>query len=260
MKKINVYLKILILISLGLMSVIVSQIIENDFWKASFSNIGSAVLVAGILAVISEAILRRELLDYIIEKINLKIQIDQSGLKEIYSYASNINYASLLQEAQLSVDIVHMNSKEWIGRHIDEIRDILNQKSCTIQVFLMSPDSIFLEPLSQHFNQSKEDMIKKIEGSVKEWKGISEKKQPLKGKLKIYYHNEHPTASLVRVDNKIINIQNRMVSGKSKKLFCTVFQSLNREDDIYSLYNREIRELESRSILIYESKVSKHVN
>lgn len=254
MKKINVYLRILILISLGLLAILSSQIINNDFWKATFSNVGSAILVAGILTVLSEFFLKRDLVDYVIERIGLKMQIDHSGLQEIYTSASDINYVSLLREARLTVDIVHINGLEWIGRHIDEVKKILNRKDCTIQVFLMSPESIFLEALSQHFNQSKEDMIKKIESSVREWTKLAESDNPLKGRLKIYYHTEHPTASLIRVDNKIINIQNRLVSGKSKKLFCTIFQSTNHEDDMYSLQVREIKELERSSKLIYESK------
>lgn len=247
-------MKIFFLIALGLLSFIISQCIEeNIFWKGVFSNIGSAILVAGILTVMSEYVLKNELIEFLLEKVKLKTQIDSMGLEEIHSSASKIDYTKILSNSISSIDVVHTNGAEWIGRHMDIVREVLETKNCTIRVFLMSPSSVFLDAFAQHIKQPQEYIINRIQESVELWKSAVDV-NVLKGKLKIYYHNVNPTSSLVRVDNRIINIQNKLISVRSKKLLCTIFRSTGREDDMFSVLSNEIKVIEERSELVFESQ------
>jgi hypothetical protein len=238
----------LLLIIFGMIFILLSQILTNEFWKASCSNIASAIIVAGIFSVINEKISKDSLIELILAKMKLKQEIDSTGIEEVFTDISNVDYRYYLKTAKKSIDIVHVYGRTWTTNNMDEIEEKLLNTNCQIRVILLSPHSPFIDGLASYYNITPEDLVSKIEEVTDMWKCLyakkmQRKKRSTQSSLTLYYHNGQPASALYRIDNRIINVQSKFSGGRSKKLPTLVCIDTERADDLYGNFYKEIQEL-----------------
>lgn len=241
------WLKIIGLILGGFVFILLSQIATIEFWKASFSNIASAILVAGILTAIDEKLIKDNLVELILDKLNLKRGIDQTGIEEVFTDISEIDYKYYFKYAKRSIDIIHVYGRTWTSNNEDEIKDKLLNSNCNIRVIIASPESPFINGLAFYYGMTPDKLKYRIEEVTTTWKKIYAKKisrRKTESTLELYYHKGQPSYSLYRFDDKIVTVHNKVAnSGKTKKLPTIVCKNTRRQDDLYSSYLDEINEL-----------------
>lgn len=250
LKNSNVYfgISILLLLVVGLLMGIISQQFTSEFWKASFSNISSALIVAGVLSFINEKIMKENLIEIILDKVDLKKNIDTTGVSEIHTNISNIKYSSYLKNSEKNIDIIHTYGRTWTSNNIDEISEKLLNSDCNIRIVLVNPNSLFIDGLAYVYGETSDGLRQIILDMSERWKELYEKKEAVKGKttessIKLYYHKNLPSCSLYRFDDNIINVQSKLSCGRSKKLTSIVCTNTEKEDDVYSNFNHEIEQL-----------------
>lgn len=236
------------LISLGFIFIFISQVVTNEFWKASFSNVASAIIVAGIFAAFNEKIMKGELIETILAKIQLKQQIHDTGIEEIFADISNIDYRAYIKSAKKNIDIIHVYGRTWTTSNLDEIEEKLLNSNCQIRVVLVDPESKFIPGLADFYGITPEKLKLKIEEVTDMWRKVKEKKELRKkrktqGSIRVYYHKGQPASSLYRIDDRIINVQNKFCGTRSKKLTTLVCKKGGKAEYIYDNFTDEIEEL-----------------
>jgi len=242
------WLTIIGLLAFGLGLVLISQKTTNEFWKATWSNLASAIMVAGIFSAVNEKLMKDKLVELILSKIKLKDRIDKTGIEEVYTDIRDIDYRYYLKDAKNFIDIIHVYGRTWTTNNLDEIREKLFYSNCQIRIILVSPESIFIEGLANYYNISPEELKHRISEVTKMWTDLAEEKNRRKkskttSSLKLFYHKGQPASSLYRIDERIINVQNKFSGMRSKKLPTIVCRNTSQTDDLYENFLKEIEDL-----------------
>jgi hypothetical protein len=246
------WIGILAQLAAGVIFLLISEKIGDGIWNGVTENIGTAFFFTGIFGLVQEFILKDKLVDVILSKLKLKEDIDRTGIESVFFGISDIDYGFFLKKAKKNIDIVHIYGRTWTNSNIDEIEDRLMNSNCRIRVVLLSPDSLFVPALAEHYNQSPETLKKTIEDVSLLWKKAYEKTEKRRKRRQssseLYYHTGMPANSLYRIDDRIIFVQNKMTKGKSKRLPSFIYRKSEKAE---SLYNDQLGEIE---VLIQESE------
>lgn len=209
------------------------------------SNIGAVLLVSEIYTIIDNMMLKESLIDMVVQKVNLKKDVDDTGLIKIGSNLADIPYSELLGNASANIDIIHNYARTWTTNNLDFIKNSVLNKKCKLRVALLNPDSPFVGALEKHYGYSEGRLLKLIEEAADTWKKlyreIEERRKQNKqvGILELYYFNGQPTDSLYRIDDKIIVVTTKNSESKSVYLPFIIYQK-NGENGLYSIYLKEI--------------------
>lgn len=208
-------LSVIICLGLGGISIvlfIIAGTISNSTWNNILNNIASVLLVSGIVSIINEYVLRNQLIDTIYNKTGLKEDINKAGLAKIFLDINKVDYEKFFEKKCTQIDIVHVYGKSWTSKHLKMFTEKLKKEKCKIRVFLVSPDSEFIKPLSTFYNVSEEELKTNMNSVIKMWKEINEKGN--KGIVEVYYHKGNPTASFYKANNSIIIVNSSMAAGR----------------------------------------------
>jgi hypothetical protein len=226
---------------------IISQSVNNEFWKAIIRNIASAILITGIFSLLNQYFLKDKLVELILNKLNLKQDIDRAGIESLFSGIDDIDYRYFFKKAKKNIDILHIYGRTWTNNNIDEITNKYLNSNCNIRVILLSPNSLFVPALADHYNSEHynctpgnlRDIILEV---ANKWAEMVKKKHGRKSKnfLKLYFHFGQPTNSIYRIDDRIIIVQTKTSKGKTKRLPSIICKDTQRADDLYSIYMDEI--------------------
>ncbi len=141
----------LILGLVGVLMLFLCELIGDGIIKNLVSEIGSAILISGILGIIDEYVLKEGLVELILEKINIRDEVNKTGLEEIVSGITEINYKYYFKNAKKNIDIIHIYGRTWTNNNIDEITDRILRTNCKVRVILVNPESKFVPGLEEHF-------------------------------------------------------------------------------------------------------------
>lgn len=209
------------------------------------SNIGSVLLISGIYTIIDNMILKESLIEMVVQKINLKKDIDETGLIKIGNNLTDVPYSELLGNASANIDIIHNYARTWTTNNLDFIKNSVLNKECKLRVVLLNPDSPFVGALEKHYGYSEGQLLGLIKEAVDTWKGLYqeiEKRREQKkrvGIMELYYFNGQPTDSLYRIDDKVIVVATKNSKTKSTYLPFIIYQK-NGENGLYAIYLKEI--------------------
>lgn len=223
--------------------------------NALASNIGSVLLVSGIYTIIDNMYLKEALVDLVIQKVKLDKEIDDTGLEQIDSILTNIDYKSYFENAQTNIDIVHNYGRTWTTNNYDFIKNTVMNRECKVRVVLLNPDSPFVSALEKHYEYPEGHLVELINEASDKWRALyydveGKRKDCLKkksstyknkycGTVELYYFNGQPTNSLYRIDSKIIVVNSKSSKEKSVYLPYYIFND-NSEKGLYHTYLREI--------------------
>lgn len=242
----------LILAIVGIIFLFFSEYLGNTLAKNLISEIGSAILISGILGIIDEYVLKEGLVELILEKMKIKEELNNTGLEEMLSGITEINYKYYFKQANKNIDIIHIYGRTWTNNNIDEITDRILKTNCNVRVILVDPSSKFVPALEEHFNYTSGKLETLIHDVSKVWKSKYEKKQQQKrkstqGSIKLYYHKGQPTNSMYRIDNRIIVVQTKTTKEKTTKMPAMIFKDTNKEECFYNIYLKEIEQIVKES-------------
>lgn len=243
------------LLVLGIILLLISECLPDSIFKNMINQIALAILISGILGLINEYILKKSLVDLILDKIQIKSDVDNTGIESILTKITEINYKLYFKQATKNIDIVHIYGRTWTNNHIDEIMERVKTAKCKVRVVLVSPNSSFVPALEKHFDYEEGKLGELIEEVTDVWRkqynkieDISKKdtrksKKKKLGTIELYYHEGQPTNSIYRIDDKIIVIQTKSSKEKTTKLPAIIFKNTKNNDCIFKIYQNEINTL-----------------
>ena len=232
----------------GVLFLGISNMITNVNFGSFINDIGSAILISGILGVIDQYILQDSLVGLILDKLKIKESVNNTGLEELLPGMQEVNYKYYFKDAKKNIDIVHIYGKTWTNNNIDEISDRVVKGNCKVRVVLVDPESLFVPALEEHFRYENGELSKLIKDVSKMWKMKYDKKQEQKkratqGTIELYYHKGQPTNAMYRIDDRIIVVQTKTSQEKTTRMPAMIFKDTNKEDCIFNIYNREIEQI-----------------
>lgn len=240
----------------GLLLKVLSLSLESltPFFSSLFSELSSVVLIAGTFGLLDRFILTKEMLTFIVNKVNLKRSIEQTGISEVYYGWKSIPYDDLFSKVEHSVDIVHAYGQTWTRTHSDNILTLLRTTKCKVRVILMDPEcpEIINSFYSHYNNSSPESLIDKINTVTRTWKRLFDRSEIGDiERLKVYYHSRPQTVALYRFDDKIVCNQLNITKDPTTYNFPSITcEKTENSIDMYKVYIAEIERLilESREI------------
>lgn len=215
-------------------------------WKSIFCSIGSVFIVSGVYNVIYEYGIRNSMFNVIRKELGIKDFIVSAGVDSIWLQLNDIPYKSLFHDVKAEVDIVHSYGNSWNDANYDYIKDVLQQKKgVIIRVILLSPKSKLINGLYELYRkETVNELLQSMKKSIKYWFELSDIAKDNGNTVKIYYHEQNPTHSLYRFDDKIVNVANLITKTRTSKL-PTIICKKNEKytDTLFSNYYSEIEEL-----------------
>jgi hypothetical protein len=260
--KLRYWLGVSAFIGVGLLLLVISQIIPNNFFKNLAEDVASALFISGAFGLISELILKDKMVSLILEKLNLKEQIDKTGVVSFHKNIDGIDFKYYFKSANKNIDIVHVYGRTWTTTHFNQLKDKLRNSNCKIRVILVHPESKFISGLAYIYNCSEEELkgrILEVEGI---WKSLYQEKQKMKRKknqssLELYYTNCFPAHSLYRFDDDLIQVQSKPTIGRSNDLTTIVCKRTDKADNLFNKYVSEIEEVlqDSKEVNLEEERI-----
>jgi len=243
------------LLSMGLICLFAAEYISSRVWGNVVSEIGSAILISGILGIIDEYVLKESLVELILNKMNIKDTLNNTGLEELVSGITEINYKYYFKNAKNCIDIVHIYGQTWTNNNIDEITERVVNGNCKVRVILVDPGSEFVPALEKHFEYEDGKLSRLIKEVSKVWKSKHEKKQERRkrvtqGSIQLFYHKGQPTNAMYRIDDRVIVVQTKTTREKTTRMPAMIFKDTNKKECFYNIYLKEIEQLikESREV------------
>lgn len=135
-------------------------------------NVGSVLLISGIYTIIDNMFLKESLIDLVVKKVKLDREIDDTGLTQIDSTLTNINYKDYIENAQNNIDIIHNYGRTWTTNNFDFIKNTVMNKECKVRVVLLNPESLFVSALERHYGYSDGRLVDLIKEVTEKWKSL----------------------------------------------------------------------------------------
>lgn len=250
-----------LLIILALASLTISLSIKDmhPFLGNIFDDTASALFITGLFGLFNEFILKRDQLDMIIDKVNLKKSIDNAGIEDIVLGWQGIPYNKLFSETKKNIDVVNAYGQTWLKYYREKLLKVLKETNTNIRVILLDPnDDINMEAFSRHYNISKDELINRIKNVTNMCKSIYNEAGVIdENRLKIYYHKGIQTLALYRFDKYIVSNELEITKDFSSgaefpNIIC---KDSNDKYTLYKIYLNQINDLIKESIQVQLSDI-----
>lgn len=218
------------------------------------ASVATTLLVGGLLGLAYEIALRRELVghfnralntvridvantvDRVDRRIGLAHTIDHIGLDEIEPKESHFDYSDMIISSH-KLWFVFNDGRTWFSQHAADIHERLQKPNLVTNIILADTHSPFLDALAVKVDDSKEELQRKVEGTVK----LVGKLRTSDHKVTIYGHSMPTTYSLIMNETKAVFIPYPM-ARKADRIPCFVFSSAS-EDGFYGMLRRDVAAL-----------------
>lgn len=223
----------------------------SSFGYKFFTDLGSAILVSGVISFISQIMLKKEFDLDLAEKMKISESINSSGLTTILTDASKYDYTEIMMKARNFCVIIN-DGKRWVENHSQKLKDRFDKTSNTTEFFIVNPEGPFFKALAVKTNKNEEELRAKIENTITLLKEIySESKK--KSKLNIYYLKNYPTQTLFYSDNKVVVTPYQTSSGRNTiPLYEYSFKT--HKESIGKHLNEDLKKVREESTLIWEGR------
>ena len=240
----RIIISAILFLIIGIIFILSSTQCENEVVKALYSTLGAAFVISGVYSVLYEAIIRKGMIATVVEKVNLKRSIDETGLKEIYLRIDDIPYRSMIESSKSKIIIMHSYGKNWTINNIGYIKDICTKKKIVVKVMLLNPESSFCDSLNSHYNNTREAMKARIQEMTDKW--LQLKKDLSTGSsVEVYYFDGNPTHSIYVFDNEMVIIPSTVTNDFTYEIPNIRCQKDDRNNrSLYTAYASELENLE----------------
>ena len=185
----------------------------DSFWRGMLSNVGQTILVGGVLSLAYEYFLRDDMLkmqsesegrivekyESISEKFDLAEGAYTLGLRRIHQKERLVDYGPILVGAK-SIVLMFNDGRTWFSTHQADLAERLAKPNLETVVLLVHPNSKFLDALADKVSVSREQLVSKIEESIRMLKAMVKNGH----KLEIYGHFMPASYSLCLSEDRAI--------------------------------------------------------
>jgi hypothetical protein len=212
----------------------------NEFVTSLFLNIVIALLAGTGAGLVFELFIRKDQGEEILNLVNLRKQIVDSGIKEYYPDFRDIDLNSRMRSAK-AIDIYFTYGRTLINRIFPTLEERMKDPNVKLNIYFCSEENPFLEGLGSLWGKygdlyNKASLIKKIQEvkrALLDLIGKLDKRGELKAQVKIYGLKYHPsTYSFYRFDNEIILCPTKLTEEKNYRPISIIVSKQN-ENDIY---------------------------
>lgn len=203
---------IIIIIGLSCFVVQMKLTSNHSTWATLVGNVGSAILVCGILNMLYDLINKEIDNQNLANLLNVSMAIKRSHLCNVMTDSSEYNFKDIVENAA-SFSVIINDGLRWNGNNSNYLEKRFSQETKS-EFFFVNPDGLFLPALALKTDSEIEFLKNKITQSVALLETTFNRSQR-KGTLKIYYLKNYPTQTLFYADNKVIVTPYQTSSGRS---------------------------------------------
>ena len=215
-----------------------------------FGNLGSAILICGILTLLQTLITKKYEEDNLRKLLGISVSIKLSKLKIIMTDSSEYNYKDVLTKSSEFHAIMN-DGLRWVGNNSSFLELRFNKKATETEVFLVNPEGEFCKALAVKTDKSLEDLKSKINQTVQQLESTYNRSKK-NGRLRIYYLKNYPTQTLFYTDDSVIVTPYQTSSGRS---IIPLYEYEYEENDvsIASHLFKDLKNVQQESKLISEN-------
>ncbi len=240
---IRLLLSNLLFFLIGILLFFISEHIKSASLKNITISIASIMLVSGIYNIINEYIIKKSLIDYIIVRVGLKKSVDYTGLQDVILKMNEVDFSNYIISVKKEIDIVHSYGETWTRNYYNIIEEEAEKRELNIRIFLLNPDSLFCESLSNHYDKTCEDMKNRIQKAAKQWYKLKMRLEEKKSSVEIYYFDGNPVHSLYRFDTTMVIILNKINNDYSHRIPTLICRKKEEQNGLFTIFNNEIIDL-----------------
>jgi len=236
-----------ILIIVGLIAIAYKGTLPATDWKLPYlTELSSALLVGGLLSVLFKLFQDKESENELRRMLRIHDSVDELGLVEIVPESQGYNFTLAIEESD-HLSVVMNDALRWVGNNTVSLQNRLSRKGKTTEVFVVDPDSSFVDSLAAKTGITKEDLQKKIKET---WKRLEEiyNSSEKKGTLKIYRLKTYPTRSMFLTEDTLIETPYQVASGRAN-IPVYVYRKVARHDSPYGFASHDVDAIRNESIL-----------
>ena len=193
--------------------------VVRDFLKEFIIVIGAAILVS----LYFERRLRKEISEEFNSILEAKEEFAKAGIVKYYSNFLDVDFRSYLDRDLNAVDFYLTYGRRLFGNIEDKLKKLCTNKNTNINIYILSKENPFLEPLGQLWGRTnidyKTDKLKEhIDATINlltllfnDLKSAGS----LKATVKVYGLKRHPVFhSFYRFDDEIIFVPSKIIEEK----------------------------------------------
>lgn len=242
-----------ILIILGLVCYFVQTKIPiqtNPGLNTIFGNLGSAVLICGLLNLLQDLITKKYDDDRLRELLGISLSIKQSLLKTILTDSSEYNYKDIIMKS-INFHAIMNDGLRWIGNNSAFLEKRFSKKATMTEFYLVNPEGMFCPALALKTEKEVCDLQSKIKSSVDQIEATFNRSKR-QGTLRIYYLKNYPTQTLFYSDDSVIVTPYQTSSGRSI-IPLYEYKYIKGEQSIASHLFGDLKNVREESVLISEN-------
>jgi hypothetical protein len=198
----------LILVGLGFAGLAYVSARSIDFASALLSNLASAVLTIGVVALVYEWFMRRAITADLLDLVGLKQNLSDAGIQEVTEEA-RLDWGEVLTGGS-DFELLLVDPTAWYEREWSYILSAGRQRAIHLQLYLPDPDAHELEALAislalqpDEFRQTVKRVARQVEDG---WKTARAADEPIKtgSSIQISLYMGFPTHALLRADDEVV--------------------------------------------------------
>lgn len=247
------YLNILIislLVLVGLTCYLIQAHIDpsaHPEWNTAVGNIGSAVLICGLLTMFQNLITKHMEDANLRHLLGISESIKESNLKTILTDSSKYDYTEIVTKSTTFIAILN-DGLRWVGNNSPSLEKRFSKAHTLTEFYLVDPESHFCQALAIKTLKTLPELRSKIEQSVSQLESTYNRTSK-NGELKIYYLKNYPTQTLFYSDDTVVVTPYQISSGRAT---IPLYEYINEEghDSIASHLFKDLETVRSESRLI----------
>lgn len=138
---------------------------NHPVFKSATQSLAALLLTSGIVSLIANALVRRELSSFWLKAIGIRDSISEAGLFDVGLDFQSYDFHSLIREAA-KIDLCFIHAEKWVGSRLIDFKEFLSHRDRELRVCLLDENSACTGALSSDFGYSDGDLARKITTSV----------------------------------------------------------------------------------------------
>ena len=186
--------------------------------KRVLQSLAAIVLTSGIISVVANVLVRRELARFWLDAIGIKESVERAGLQEIDTDFYAYDFRGHIRGAR-AIDICVIHDEKWFGNRLNDFREFLSKADSELRVCLLDENSTCAPALTENFSYEEGELARKINNSIFALKSCIEEAQKEgkeTGHLLIYKQNLPPKHTYYRFDDVLIIVPYNLSRGRTK--------------------------------------------
>ncbi len=227
---------------------------KHPVLRKVIQSLAALILTSGVVSVILNLLVRRQLARFWLDAIGVRESIDTSGLREICMDFYAYDFRTLIRESK-KIDIYVIHADKWVGSRLNDLREFLSHKDHELRACVLDENSPCASVLSKEFGYAEGHMAKIVENTISAIRsGVEdlEKSDQSAAWVRIWKQNRTPKYTYYRFDDTFVFVPYNLASARS---VIPVLVFGNKPGGISDFLSKEFEHvLDDHATLIYDSR------